>query len=316
MASNAVLRVRGLKKYFSRKAEGKTIRAVDNVSFNIKEGEFFGIVGELGSGKTTLAYTITRIYEPTAGKVYLDGQDIFELGKKELRKTRAKMQLIFSNPYTSLNPRLTLNNTLKEALTVNNVTKDYDEIRRRILEMLENLGLKEDQLYRFPHEFSGGQRQRIAIARALIVRPKVLIADEPVIALDTSVKASILNLFKRLKKSKLSCLIISNSFGVVSFIADRTAVMCKGKIVEMASTEELVSSPLHPYTQHLLSILPIPDPDFKLKPVLKEEFTPTNSLQGCKISKRCPDKTSKCEKEEPELIDVGNGHYVACHLAD
>jgi oligopeptide/dipeptide ABC transporter ATP-binding protein len=307
-----VLKVKGLKKHFT--SSGRTVKALDGVSFSIYEGETLGLVGELGSGKTTLAYTVSRVYEPTSGEVCLGGKNLFKLSKRELRKTRVKMQLIFSNPYTSLNPRLSLFKTLSEPLIVNNLTNEDDnKMRKRISDTLEAVGLKEYQLPRYPHEFSGGQRQRIAIARALIVEPELLLADEPIIALDTSVKASVLNLFKTLKSRGFSCLYISNSFGEIRFMSERIAVMYRGRFVEVAAAEDLFSSPYHPYTKHLLAIEPVPDPDFRAKLIMKD-VSRNPPKKGCKLWKRCPYAKPECKEEEPELLEVAEGHYVACCL--
>jgi oligopeptide/dipeptide ABC transporter ATP-binding protein len=313
MKSDKILQVKNLKKFFQVK-KAAPVKAVDGVSFDVNEEEVFGLLGELGSGKTTLAYTLVHAYEPTAGEVLYRERNLFSLSNKEISR---KMQLILSNPYTSLDPRMTLGATLREVLKVHNITGDREKL---ILEIVQAVGLEAHHIPRYPHEFSGGQRQRIAIARALVLRPELLIADDPVIALDTSVQATILNLFKDLKqKFGLSCLFISNSLGVMRFISDRVAVMFAGEFVEIAPTEELFRQPLHPYTKHMFAVSLTTDPDFRPKFLLNyTDSLLTRAAHGeancCKLTERCPYVESRCRKERPALTEVGHQRFVACHL--
>jgi len=290
------------------------VKAVDGVSFSVRKGETFGLVGESGSGKTTLARTIIRLVKPTAGKIFFDGIDLTER-KSKPTKMRRRMQIIFQDPYASLDPRQTVYSMLKETMKIHRVASGTSEVHKKALELLKNVGLSEEHLYRFPHEFSGGQRQRIAVARALIVNPEFLILDEPTSFLDVSVQASVLNLLDDLQKAfALTYLFISHNLAVVHHMSDRVAVMYLGKLVEMADRDAIYNSPRHPYTFHLMAAIPVPNPEIKKEEVLLtgDVPSPVNIPPGCRFHPRCPYATERCEQEEPPLIE-NDGHWVACH---
>jgi len=292
------------------------VKAVDGVSFTVREGETVGLVGESGSGKTTVARSILRLVEPTAGDVIFDGINVTKASKRQLHDLRKKMQIIFQDPYASLDPRQTVNSMLMEAMKIHGVASSRAEASKRALETLNRVGLSEEHLYRFPHEFSGGQRQRIALARVLLLKPKFIILDEPTSFLDVSVQASVLNLLKELQKEfDLTYLFISHNLAVVHHMSDRVAVMYLGKIVEFADKNRIYNSPMHPYTFHLMDAIPLPDPEIRKEHVLLpgDVPSPVNVPPGCRFHPRCPYATEKCKREEPELLDRGNDHWVACH---
>lgn len=316
-----LLEVKGLKKYFPIKQGvlGRTtgyVKAVNDVSFYVNEGETLGIVGESGCGKSTTGRTLVRLLEPTEGSIYFDGKDLTSLSANEMRKVRRDIQMVFQDPYASLNPRHTIERILGEPLLVHGV-KDPAERRKKVHEFLHVVGLNAYHAKRYPHQFSGGQRQRIGIARALMTNPKLIIADEPVSALDVSIQAQVLNLMQDLqKKFNLTYIFIAHDLGVVRHISDRIGVMYLGKMVEVSESDELHHNPLHPYTQALLSAVPIPDPDFqKEEKVLEGDMpSPANPPSGCAFHTRCPFKMDICMKKEPVLQEVEKGHSVACHL--
>ncbi len=322
MESEVILKVENLKKYFPIKGGffKRTIgqvKAVDDISFEIRKGEVLGIVGESGCGKSTAGRTILHLLKPTSGKVYFSGTLINSVKKDELRNMRRKMQLIFQDPYSSLNPRMTVGEIIGEALIDHKlVTKR--KMREKVLEIMNMCGLAEYQIDRFPHEFSGGQRQRIGIARALALNPEFIVADEPVSALDVSIQAQIINLLVKLQREKnFTYMFISHDLSVVEHICDRVGVMYLGSIVELTDKEELFSNPLHPYTKALLSAVPIPDPTTKRnRIILKGDIpSPANPPSGCKFHTRCPYASEICEKEKPEYREIMKNHFVACHKA-
>ncbi|SYX87632.1 ABC transporter ATP-binding protein [Paenibacillus alvei] len=319
--AETLLEVKHLKKYFPitsgifNRTVGH-VKAVDDISFTIKRGETFGLVGESGSGKSTVGRTIIRLLEKTEGEVKFQGIDIYGMQEKELRKLRPKMQLIFQDPYSSLNPRVRVGDAIGEALLNHGMTTK-EEVRDRVLEVMEACGLSAYQYDRFPHEFSGGQRQRIGIARALILDPDLIIADEPVSALDVSIQAQIINLFRKLQKTRgLTYLFISHDLSVVEHLCDRIGVMYLGTMMETASRDELFRNPLHPYTKALLSAVPVPIPKLKRERIVLQGDipNPANPPSGCKFHTRCPFATDICREQVPVFRDVGNDHQVACHL--
>ena len=319
MAEQHVLEVRNLKKYFPitggilSKTVGNVF-AVDGVSFFLDKEETLGLVGESGCGKTTAGRVILRLIELTDGEIYFEGQDITRLPKAEMRDLRRHMQIIFQDPYASLNPRMTVGNILGEPLRIHNVAKGQ-ALEDRVAELLEKVGLHPDHRRRYPHEFSGGQRQRIGIARALALNPKLIVADEPVSALDVSIQAQVINLLEDLKREYgLSYLFIAHDLSVVEYMSDRVAVMYLGKLVELAAADELYRNPKHPYTQALLSAVPIPNPRSEKKRQILEGDVPSpiNPPKGCHFHTRCRYRVDDCSQFEPAFSDTGNGHYVAC----
>ena len=309
-----------LKKYFPVRGIFRVVgyvRAVDDVSFMIPRGKTLGLVGESGSGKTTIGRLLLKLIEPTGGRIYFEGQDITKLRGRRLKEFRKKAQMVFQDPYGSLDPRQTVYDIIMEALKVHHMVPD--DPYSYIVKLLEEVGLNETHVYRYPHEFSGGQRQRIAIARALAVNPEFLVLDEPTSALDVSVQAQILNLLKQLQRSRnLTYLFISHDLGVVRYMSDYIAVMYVGKIVELGPAEEVFEKPLHPYTQMLLASIPIPDPELaKRKPAIKvvgEPPSPMNPPPGCRFHPRCPKAFDRCRREEPPLVEAETNHWVACWL--
>ncbi len=320
MEQEVILRVENLKKYFPIKGGffSKTIgnvKAVDGVSLEVRKGETLGIVGESGCGKSTTGRAILQLLKPTGGKVYFKGQDLSKLSKKEMRALRPKMQLIFQDPYSSLNPRMTVGQIIGEAL-IDHKMATKENLRAKVLEVMDLCGLAEYQIDRFPHEFSGGQRQRIGIARALALDPEFIVADEPVSALDVSIQAQIINLLVKLQKEKgFSYMFISHDLSVVEHLCQRIGVMYLGSMVELADKDELFDNPLHPYTKALLSAIPIPDPTIKRERIILtgDIPSPANPPEGCKFHTRCPYATDKCRNEAPEYREIKEGHFVACH---
>jgi len=290
------------------------VQAVDNVSFNIREGETVGLVGESGCGKTTVGRTMLRLLEPTSGAVMIDGVDVFSLKGKELKDMRRNMQIIFQDPYASLDPRMPIGESISEGLKIHNVGSPRERFER-VIEMLRKVGMEDYHARRYPHEFSGGQRQRIGIARALALQPKFIVADEPVSALDVSIQSQVLNILKNLQREfSLTYLFIAHNLSVVEHISDRVAVMYLGKMVEMASREELFRNPLHPYTQALMSAIPVADPTLKRERIILEGDVPSplNPPTGCRFHPRCPVAMEHCGMEEPAFKEVSSDHYVAC----
>ena len=315
--------VKQLKKYFPvrggilQRVQG-WVKAVDDVSFFIYEGESFGLVGESGCGKTTVGRTILRLIPATDGHVIYDGQDIYNLNASDLKKMRRRMQIIFQDPYSSLDPRMPVGESISEGLKIH-TDKTGQERYDIVVEMLSRVGLRADHARRYPHEFSGGQRQRIGIARSLALRPEFIVCDEPVSALDVSIQAQVLNILKELQKDfGLTYLFIAHNLSVVEHFSDRVGVMYLGKMVEMASRDDLFADPLHPYTQSLMSAIPIPDPKVKRKRILLqgEVPSPLNPPDGCRFHTRCPLAFDKCAQEEPLFKDYGQEHYAACWLLE
>lgn len=316
-----LVKVGGLKKYFPirggiLKRTIGYVKAVDNVTFDIKKGETLGLVGESGCGKSTTGRTLLRLLEKTDGTVLFEGKDVFSASKEELRKLRLKMQIIFQDPYSSLNPRMSVGQIIGEALEDHGLI-EKNKIKDKVMETMELCGLAPYHYRRYPHEFSGGQRQRIGIARALILNPKFIVADEPVSALDVSIQSQIINLLCDLQeKMKFSYLFISHDLSVVKHISHRVGVMYLGSLVEMAPKKELYDNPLHPYTKALMSAVPVPDPTLKRERIILQGDipSPANPPNGCKFHTRCPYATKRCSEEVPAYKNVGGEHYVACHL--
>ena len=319
-----LLKVEHLKKYYpvkssSLKRSNGFVKAVDDISFDVKVGETFGIVGESGCGKSTMGKSVIRLIEPTDGKVILDGQDFTALKGKELKKARENIKLIFQDPYASLNPRMTVKDIIGEPIDIAKIYKTKKERDDRIIEVMKQVGLNLDYLYRYPHEFSGGQRQRIGIARAIALQPKLIICDEPVSALDVSIQAKIINLLKELQqKLGIVYIFISHDLSVVKHIADRVGVMYLGNMMEMADKKALYNNPLHPYTQALFSAIPkISSERIDDKEILGGDVpSPANPPKGCRFVTRCPKAMEICKSVRPELKEVEPGHKCACHLYD
>jgi len=319
--NNQLITVKNLTKYFPikkgvfRRTVG-WVKAVDNVSFNVYDGEILGLVGESGCGKSTTALTMLRLVEPTSGEVMFKGKNIAKISKKQMRRYRKDLQIIFQDPYSSLDPRMRIKNIVAEGIVTH---KLYDSKTRveKVRELLEKVGIPANCMDRFPHEFSGGQRQRIGIARALALNPQIIVCDEPVSALDVSIRSQIINLFKELQQEfKLTYIFIAHDLSVIKYISDRVAVMYLGKIVEIAPKKVFFDNTLHPYAQALVSAVPVPNPDFKRKRILLEGDVPSpaDPPSGCRFHPRCPKVMEICSQVEPELKEVEKEHFVACHL--
>ena len=320
---NDMIIVKNLVKYYPVfggvfRQEVDQVQAVDDVSFTIKEGETLGLVGESGCGKTTVGHTMLKLREPTSGSMIFDGKDIFALSPNELKETRRKMQIVFQDPYASLDPRLPIGESIGEGLKIHGIGTNNERVDV-VLDALKNVGLEDYHAHRYPHEFSGGQRQRIGIARALALKPKFIVLDEPVSALDVSIQAQVLNILKDLQEEfGLTYLFVAHNLAVVEHISDRFAVMYLGKIVELASRDNLFEKPLHPYTVALMSAIPLPDPTKKRERIILEGDVPSplNPPFGCRFHPRCPYVENICGRDEPELREIEPGHKVSCHFAE
>jgi oligopeptide/dipeptide ABC transporter ATP-binding protein len=322
MENSMLLRICGLKKFFPFKggifSKAGIVKAVDGISFEIREGQTFALVGESGSGKTTVGLLALGLLSPTAGGVYPEGHNIFKLKASEMRERRRRMQMVFQDPYGSLNPRMTIGEMLREVLAFHRVVEP-NFVNERTDELLKLVGLDSSYASRYPHEFSGGERQRIGIARAISIEPRLIVADEPVSSLDVSIRGQILNLLRDLQeKLGLAYLFIAHDLAVVRYISHRVGVMYLGRIVEEADTEELFTSPLHPYTRALLNSIPVPDPKTRSKRTVPAGEAPEDyeECAGCMFYNRCPRAERKCKEVEPELVTVEDNHLVACHLID
>ena len=312
-----VLQVEGLTKHFPVSGR-KVVHAVDDVSFSVLRGKTLGLVGESGCGKSSCARTIIRIYEPTAGKILIDGEDISDLNQKQLLPIRKKMQMIFQDPYASLNARMTVHDIIAEPLRAHQVCTSRQEENERISDMLARVGLNRDHANRYAHEFSGGQRQRVGIARALILKPELVICDEPISALDVSIQAQVVNMLRHFQEELgLTYLFIAHDLSMVRYVSDDVGVMYLGQLVEKCEADEIYTHPLHPYTTGLLSSIPVPNPRLakaKEKSGLEGDLpSPIDPPAGCRFHTRCPYATERCKEETPQLKEASLGHFVACH---
>ena len=319
-----LLETKDLSKYFTAKKgllnrNPSVVKAVDHVSLSVRKGETLGLVGESGCGKSTLGRGVCKLENLTSGHVYLDGEDITEYNDRRMRSIRKKVQMVFQDPYASLNPRMSVFDIIAEPLLVHHLYQDKADLEKKVLDLLHRVGLDDYHANRYPHEFSGGQRQRIGIARALAVEPSLIIADEPVSALDVSIQAQVLNLLNELKHDlDLTYIFVAHDLSVVEYISDRVGVMYLGNFVEVGEKEKIYSNPMHPYTQALLSAVPVPDPTAKRERILLEGSIPSahKPPTGCKFHTRCPKCMECCKIQAPERYEVDDGHYVYCHLYD
>ena len=317
MSNNALLEVKNLKKYFN--TPRGLLHAVDDVTFTIDKGRTLGVVGESGCGKSTTGRSILRLLEPTAGEVFFEGQDVVKLSAEEMRKKRQDMQIIFQDPFSSLNPRKTISQTIMDPIKLNKLITDKNQQVARVEELMETVGLAPRLYNAYPHELDGGRRQRIGIARALAMNPKFIVCDEPVSALDVSIQAQILNLLEDLQdKMGLAYMFITHDLSVVNHFAHDIAVMYLGRLIEKAPSEELFANPVHPYTQALLSAIPVPQLNkSRERIVLEGEITsPINPPKACRFAQRCPYATDRCRQEEPTLTEIKPGHFVSCFLVE
>lgn len=322
MDKKTLIEVKDLKKYFLQKSklfsrQKSYLKAVDDVSFSIRRGETFGLVGESGCGKSTTGRTILRLYQATGGEINFDGTNLAKLSEKQLKPYRKRMQMIFQDPYASLNSRMTVNEIIGEGITTHELYTGKVK-QERIHDLLQHVGLKKDHANRYPHEFSGGQRQRIGIARALAVEPELIICDEPISALDVSIQAQVVNMLEDIQDEfDLTYLFIAHDLSMVKHISDRIGVMYLGKLVEVCGSRELYKNPIHPYTKALLSSIPIPDPNLTRKNkriILKGDVpSPIDPPVGCRFASRCPIMTARCKQEDPQLREMAPGHVVSCH---
>lgn len=319
---NILVKVNNLKKYYAVNkgligTKQLYVKAVDDISFNVYQGEVLGLVGESGCGKSTTGKLVCRLLEPTAGKIMFQNKDISNYKRSEMRSIRKDMQMVFQDPYASLNPRMTIGEIISEPLIIHKLAKSKDELNNRVAQLLRLVGMDSYHSVRYPHEFSGGQRQRIGIARALAVEPKLIIADEPVSALDVSIQSQVLNLMSDLKeKLKLTYIFIAHDLSVVEHISDRVGVMYLGNLVEVSDKHDIYKNPMHPYTQALLSAVPIPDPELKRDRIILEGGIPSpiNPPSGCKFHTRCSKCMDICKSVVPKRVDINEDHYVYCHL--
>ncbi len=323
-AEQALLELKDVKKYFPVKAGvlKRTVgyvKAVDGINFSIKKGETLGLVGESGCGKSPTGRTILRLLEATEGEIYFEGENILDYDRNKMRSLRRQMQIIFQDPYASLNPRMTVANIIGEPLKIHKLVNSKKERDERVAELLNKVGLQREHMKRYPHEFSGGQRQRIGVARALALNPKLIICDEPVSALDVSIQAQVINLMEELQEEfNLTYLFIAHDLSVVKHISDRIAVMYLGKIVELADKRELFQNTLHPYTRSLLSAIPVADPTYEKERIILEGDVPSpvDPPSGCRFHPRCPEAIDICSEVEPEFKEYEEGHWAACHVTD
>ncbi len=318
MSNTAMLEVKNLTKHF-KAGKGQEVHAVDNVSFTLEKGKTLGLVGESGCGKSSCARTIIRIYDPTEGQILLDGQDITHMKQRELKPLRKKMQMIFQDPYASLNARMTVRDIIAEPLLAHGIVKKKDQANEYVYPMLERVGLTKEHANRYAHEFSGGQRQRVGIARALVLQPELVICDEPISALDVSIQAQVINLLKDFQEERgVSYLFIAHDLSMVRYVSDDVGVMYLGQLVEVCEADEIYKNPLHPYTRGLLGSIPIANPRLareKEKSSIEGDIpSPIDPPAGCRFHTRCPYAAPACSQQAPELKDVGAGHQVACHL--